>query len=139
MEHIRIHAMVDFCPESGIIKYIPDKGESVSKRVSKTAMSLAERDFRSKLVRLVSTGAFIRGTLSTREKMCGKPNCKCTRGEKHIALYLVVSQEGRLRQLFVPKSHEETVRQWIEQYRQAEALLEEISNIHWEKLQNREV
>lgn len=102
-------------------------------------MSLTERDFRSKLVRIVSSGGFIRGTLSQREKVCGKPTCKCARGEKHVALYLVVSQEGRLRQLFVPKSHEEIVRQWTEQYRQAEALLEEISKIHWEKLQNREV
>jgi len=53
-------------------------------------------------------------------------------------LYLVASHEGKVRQLFIPQADEVKVRQWIEEYRQAETLLEKIADVHWAKLQNRE-
>ena len=105
--------------------------------ISKGSMSSAERDFRSRLVQIISGSGVMRGTLSTREKVCGKSTCKCARGEKHVALYLMSSKDGKQRQLFVPKSHEAKVRKWLEQYKQAEDLLEEISDLHWGKIQNR--
>src|ERR1700728_3912882 len=83
--------------------------------ISKGSMSSAERDFRSKLTQLISGGGFLRGTFSVREKVCGKSTCKCTRGEKHVALYLMASKDGEQRQMFVPKSHENLVRKWLEQ------------------------
>jgi len=42
--------------------------------------------------------------LSERLGKCGKPNCRCTRGELHKSLYLVQSQGGRLRQICVPQA-----------------------------------
>jgi hypothetical protein len=101
-------------------------------------MSVAERDSRSRLAQMVSGGGLMRGTLTVREKVCGKPSCKCARGEKHTALYLVASKDGKLRQLFVPSSHEARVRKWLEQYKEAEDLLEEISDLHWTKIKSRE-
>ena len=107
--------------------------------IQKGKMSTAERAFRSRLSQMISDSGLIRGTLSTREKVCGKSNCKCTRGEKHIALYLMASKDGQQRQLFVPQTLETKVRKWLEQYREAEKLLEEISDLHWNKIQDREV
>ena len=109
-----------------------------SQKIAKGRMTLKERDLRSRLTKLVQTKGLIRGTLSARANTCGKPTCKCARGEKHSALYLVVSQEGKLRQLFVPQSFEAKVRQWIDDYRLAEQLLEEITAIHWAKIRDRE-
>lgn len=100
-------------------------------------MTFVERDLRSRLAQLIGGNGLIRGTLTRREKVCGKANCKCARGEKHEALYLVASQGGKLRQLFVPRSQEATVRRWLEQYKQAELLLEEVCNLHWSKVQSR--
>ncbi len=101
-------------------------------------MSPAERDIRSRLAQISSGSAIVRGTLTKREKVCGKPNCKCARGEKHVALYLVVSKDGKLRQLFVPESYEARVRKWLAQYKEAEELLEQISDLYWEKIRDRE-
>ena len=100
-------------------------------------MGSKERGIRSRLAQWIGGSGLIRGTLSTREKVCGKPTCKCARGEKHLALYLMASKDGRQRQMFVPKSDETKVRQWLEQYKKAENLLEQISDLHWEKIQNR--
>jgi hypothetical protein len=51
---------------------------------------------------------------------------------------LEVSEEGRRRQLFVPKESETKVRAWVEQYWRIWNLLEKISRLYWEKLQRRE-
>ena len=47
-------------------------------------LSPAERNFRSQLARLVLNRWFLRGTLSERLGKCGKPNCRCTRGELQV-------------------------------------------------------
>ena len=102
-------------------------------------MTRAERELRSRLTKLLHSDAIIRGTLAVRERTCGKPSCRCvTRGKKHAGLYLVVSEKGKYRQIFVPKAFEDDVRQWVESYANAKALLEEISKLHREKLRKRE-
>lgn len=109
-----------------------------SPEIPKGKMSRAERDSRSRLTQIISTNAIVRGTLVSRERACGKPNCKCARGEKHVGLYLIASKDGKLRQLFVPQSYEAKVRKWLEQFKDAENLLEQISDLYWEKIQKRE-
>lgn len=108
-------------------------------KVPRTNLSAAEREARSRLVQVLSSGqGFIRGTLSVRERVCGKQNCKCTRGEKHSSLYIVVSVNGKYKQTCVPRSLEAEVRIWVAQYQRAQDLIEEISKSYWDKLQNRE-
>jgi hypothetical protein len=51
---------------------------------------------------------------------------------------LVVSRKGKVRQLFIPWDYEQKVRQWIEEYRRAEELLEELADTYWSKIQKRE-
>lgn len=100
-------------------------------------MSAKERQFRSKLAQLIGQRGLIRGSLLVRRRRCGKPTCKCARGEGHQSLYLVISQGGRSRQLFVPKAYEQAVRQWVADYHRARELMEEISRLYWEKIQQR--
>lgn len=73
-----------------------------------------------------------------RMRRCGKPNCKCRRGERHRGLYLVVSENGRLRQLFVPKDWELRVREWVQDYGRVKGLLEQLSRRYWKKVEERE-
>ena len=101
-------------------------------------MTVQERRCRSALARLVSQRGLLRGNLLQRRRVCGKANCKCTRGELHASLYLVFSDGGRLRQVFVPKSWEPVVRQWVADYHDARRLLEQISRLYFEKLRQRE-
>jgi hypothetical protein len=101
-------------------------------------MSTRERNQRSRLAQLVHEAGLLRGTLAVRERTCGKANCKCAQGEKHVSLYLVASYEGRVRQLFIPKDWEPQVRRWVEQYQEARKLLEEVSLLYWDKVQKRQ-
>ncbi len=102
-------------------------------------MSKAERNLRSQLTKLLHIEGVIRGTLATRERTCGKAGCRCvTKGEKHVSLYLVLSKEGKYRQVYVPKSLEGVVRHWVKNHSKARELLEEISRLHYEKLSKRE-
>ena len=97
-----------------------------------------ERQARSALARLITQRGLLRGNLLERRRVCGKPNCRCTRGELHAGLYLVFSAGGKLRQLFVPKTWQTRVRQWVADYHAARQLLEQISRLYFEKLRQRQ-
>jgi hypothetical protein len=101
-------------------------------------MPVGEREVRSKLAQLIGDRGIVRGTLVVREKVCGKSNCKCARGERHIAKYLVMSEGGQKRQLYVSDEMEDKVKRWLANYREAQESLEEICNINWARLANRE-
>lgn len=101
-------------------------------------MSSAERQARACLAQLMSRRGFLRGNLLARRMKCGKPNCRCARGEGHESLFLVISENGRTRQLFVPKDWVSRVRQWVEDYHRARGLMEEISRIYWDKVRQRQ-
>lgn len=100
-------------------------------------LSAAERHFRSRIAQLASGQWFLRGTLSPRSGKCGKPNCHCTRGELHRSLYLVQSQQGKLRQICVPQAWQQRVRQAVHDYQQMQSLIEEVSELEWKRLQER--
>lgn len=106
--------------------------------IGRGSMSTEERKCRSELSQLIGDKGFVRGSLVTREKVCGKANCKCARGEKHVAQYLVVSQGGKKKQLFVSADMEAQVRRWLDNYRLIQESLEEICNINLERIQQRE-
>ena len=107
--------------------------------VSRTGMPAAERQARSRLVQLLSQPrGILRGSLLVRQRVCGKPGCKCARGQKHESLYLVITDKGQTRQLYVPKDFEPLVRRWVKDYHQARDLLEQISRIYWDKVRNRQ-
>ena len=103
-------------------------------------MSDAERRLRSELTRILYSESLLRGCTAWRERKCGRPTCHCaTGGEKHRSLYLVASEGGKPRQVFVPKRLREDAARWVENYHRARELLEEISKLQYEKLRNREV
>lgn len=100
-------------------------------------MSQVEGALRSRLAQWVRTGEFVRGTVSVRERVCGKPNCRCVRGEKHVSLCLVRSKDGRIEQLHIPEEWEDRARQWVKQYREMRENLEKVSDMHWQRLKER--
>lgn len=106
--------------------------------VSPSQMTSRERKLRSKLNQVIRSQAIVRGTLLYRERSCGRSNCRCAQGQKHPALYLVVSENARQRQIFVPKFLEAEVRRWVAHYQKMRKLAEELSRIYLSKLQRRE-
>ncbi|MBI3694808.1 MAG: hypothetical protein HY238_08215 [Acidobacteria bacterium] len=104
---------------------------------SRPKLSAAERNFRSRIAQLASGRWFLRGTLSHRSGKCGKPNCRCARGELHSSLYLVQSQQGKPRQICVPQAWQARVRQAVHDYQQMQHLIEEVSELEWKRLRER--
>ena len=100
-------------------------------------LSAAERNFRSQFARLALNRWFLRGSLSERLGKCGKSNCRCARGELHKSLYLVQSQGGKLRQICVPQAWQERVRQAVHDYHKMQELIEEVSELEWKRLKER--
>lgn len=103
-----------------------------------TTIPAPERRHRSRLARLAHYNRLLRGTLSVRKLTCGKLQCRCTRGQPHLSLYLVQSQKGKPRQLYVPKQWEDRVRKAVEDYQELQALVEELSELEWQCLTRRE-
>jgi hypothetical protein len=106
--------------------------------VSRGGMGAAERQFRSRLAQLAGGHGLLHGTLVERFRTCGNPRCKCARGQKHRAVGLVLRQEGKLRQLHVPQAYEERVRQWVANHQELKRLVEQISVVYWQKVQQRQ-
>jgi hypothetical protein len=103
--------------------------------LSRAELSVSERRLRSRIAQLTSSQRFLRGTLSERSGKCGKPNCHCADGEGHPSLYLVQSQAGKVRQLCVPKTLQDSVRQAVAEYQEILRLLAEVSELEWKRLQ----
>ena len=82
----------------------------------------------------------LRGSLIERYKRCGKPGCKCANGPGHgPKYYLTVSFPKRPPEMaYVPQAFEETVKEYLENYRKAKEILEELSSINRELLRRRE-
>lgn len=100
-------------------------------------MPASERRRRSRAAQLVHFRRLLRGTLSLRKVTCGKPKCCCSRGEPHLSLYLVQSRNGKPRQLYIPKKWEDRVREAVADYQQLQQLIEELSELEWEHLEDR--
>lgn len=106
--------------------------------IPRAAMGEAERRWRSQLAQLVAQHGFIHGSLLERQRVCGQPTCRCTRGHKHRAVYLMLIKKGRTRQLYVPKIFEESVRQWVRNFHTIRELMDQVSDRYWEKVQKRQ-
>jgi hypothetical protein len=88
-------------------------------RASKARQRLREAEqARSGFVeQLLGSDVMVEGSFVTLERKCGKPNCHCATGEKHIGKFLSRSEGGRTRLFYVPASDELDVSTRAESYR----------------------
>lgn len=86
-----------------------------------------ERDLRSQAVQRVANQPLLRGSLVRMQRTCGKKNCHCQQGEKHVSLYLAIRSQGRRAMIYVPAALEETVRLWVETGQAVDGLLDAVS------------
>ena len=86
-----------------------------------------ERHARSRLVQLISEQPFLRGSLVERARTCGKPTCRCQKGQLHRSLYLACRHKGQRALLYIPRALEETVRQSVHNGR---SLCQQLQDLH---------
>jgi hypothetical protein len=100
-------------------------------------LSEQDRAARSQLRQLLDRAdGLIHGSLIRMARTCGKPGCRCAReGQKHESSYLGVSVKGKPHMKHIPRAQEAQVRRWVEAYQRARALLEEMSQQAWQRLE----
>jgi hypothetical protein len=85
--------------------------------------------------------AVLQGSVIAQGRRCGKPGCRCSRGELHGPyVYLSLGRvRGKARLIYVPSALADEVRRRVELTDAAEAALQEISAINLELLRRREL
>lgn len=81
------------------------------------------------LKRLAETGPLVQGSYCTVKVKCGKPECRCSRGEPHQACVLTRKVRGRTVTTHVPRDLRSEVETWAQQYRQVMKLIKDISAV----------
>lgn len=79
----------------------------------------------------------LRGSLIEKYRRCGKLNCRCVQGKGHgPCYYLSVSMSGGIRpiMIYVPAEYKTLVEAALTNYRDAQQLMEKISDINRELL-----
>jgi hypothetical protein len=109
------------------------KSRSGLARISTLALQQRRRGL---VERLPPLEKVVRGSLVERHPKCGKPGCKCARGERHPAVwyFTVTLAPGRTVATAVAPEQLAELRCWIANYRQLKQRLEEISTINRELL-----
>ena len=96
-----------------------------------------ERAARSKLAQLISEQPFLRGSLQQRARSCGKPACRCSKGQLHRSLYLATRHNNRRVLLYVPRALEDAVRLWVANGRRLSQQLQDLHQIQLDQLLQR--
>ena len=60
----------------------------------------------------------VKGTVYPLRRRCGKPSCRCARGELHESLVLTASVEGRTKLRSLAEEQAERVRELTQRYQQ---------------------
>lgn len=101
---------------------------------SRSQWSQRECAVRSRLAQLLHEQDFIAGSLVTMRRVCGKPTCRCARGQKHVSTYLALNINGKRAMVIVPKEQLEAIRNAVETYKRVGRLQKTLSNECRERL-----
>jgi hypothetical protein len=87
---------------------------------------------------LPSLEEVLRGSIVERRLRCGKPGCRCARGQLHAATYLSVTfAGGRTEQISLPAGLVPIARRWVANYQAWWKAVERISAINRKLLRAR--
>lgn len=88
------------------------------------------------LRRLPDLNGVLRASLIKRYLTCGRVNCKCQQGKKHGPFYYlsITLSKGKTKQIQIHPEQIAIAQRWIKNYRQAKAVLDQISQANMEIL-----
>ena len=79
----------------------------------------------------------IRGSIVIMKRFCGKPNCRCQKGQKHKSTYVSQSQRGKTRMIYIPHHAVKKADEHIKNYRKLKGILNMVSDINIKLLTKR--
>ena len=74
------------------------------------------------------------GSVVEYHNVCGKPNCRCKKGEKHTVFCLTTKVDGKTVNYYIPKKKLAEARKMSENYKKLKGLLHELSDINYKLL-----
>ena len=87
-----------------------------------------DRKARSRLLKIIAAARPVaRASLVSMARTCGKKNCKCAKGDKHVSMYLATRVGKNRKMVYVPPALEAEARALVENFRAVEDLLETMS------------
>ena len=72
----------------------------------------------------------IKGSVYEIKRRCGKPGCKCARGELHKTMVLSTSEQGRTKLRTIPRGNLTDVRQRVTAYKQIRRIRARLVKTH---------
>ena len=108
--------------------------------LTRASLAPAERQLYSKLRHILDRPGFIRGSLVSMGRTCGKESCPCgkAKSQRYPALYVAVKVKGKRRRIYVPAAWEERIREWVDRYGEIRGVLEKLSILCIQRFQSRE-
>ena len=103
----------------------------------RTHRSPQERAARSRAVQLLAEQPLLRGALVLQHRSCGKSSCHCRTGQKHPALYLHTRFGDQRVRFYIPPALQEAVRSALENGRQIDHLIDQVSDLNLQVLLER--
>jgi len=100
----------------------------------RSILTARERHARSRATQLVHDRTLIIGSLVEMARTCGKPNCKCTTGEKHKSWYLSMRHEGKRKMMHIPRVCEKEIFEGVKTYRELWEQMEVISEANLQRI-----
>ena len=91
--------------------------------------TLIRRLCEARVKQLKAMGPVLAASLVVIRKQCGRPGCRCQRGQKHPGNYLTYKEKGKTRTVYVPLGLIKEIKGWIEQHRRLKRLSQEISQL----------
>ena len=103
---------------------------------SQSAKSAEERQAISRLRQLLNEAGLLRASIIYQRRRCGKGYCRCATSKRHRhgAWSIGQTTKGQTQMKHLRPELLEEVQSWIGRYREAESLLEQISNVYWQRL-----
>lgn len=89
------------------------------------------------LEKIRALGPVVHGSLVETQRTCGKPGCRCARGQLHTAFYLSRRVEGKTRLEHVSRAQVPLVRQWRKEHQRLLALVEALTTALLQELRER--
>lgn len=102
-------------------------------------LSAGERKIVSRIHWLINKPGLLRANLIEMKRRCGNKNCRCTKGKLHKSWYLYQSKDGKPNMLYVPDKLEKDVMEWVKKNKEVRELLDQLSQVYWERIKKRGV
>jgi hypothetical protein len=109
-------------------------GGFIMTEMSRRELRQKARGIRSRMRKI---DHMIKGSINFRRVKCGKPGCKCNRGELHDCVCITYKERGKTVTVYVDKERQAEALLMCRNYKKMKALIKELSLVNLELIRSR--